>query len=47
VRIVKDEMKAKTLLIGNGDVPNLEQARQKVAEFGIDGVMIGTIYMLV
>jgi hypothetical protein len=28
-------------------VPNLEQARQKVAEFGIDGVMIGTIYMLV
>ena len=29
VRIVKDEMKAKTLLIGNGDVPNLEQARQK------------------
>jgi tRNA-dihydrouridine synthase len=40
-------MKAKTLLIGNGDVPNLEQARQKVAEFGIDGVMIGMIYMLV
>lgn len=32
---------AKTVIIGNGDVLNLEQARQKVAQFGVDGVMIG------
>jgi len=43
VRIVKEECKSKTLLIGNGDVPNLEQARQKVAQFDVDGVMIGII----
>lgn len=27
--------------LGNGDVKNLEEAQQKVKEFGVDGVMIG------
>ena len=31
----------KTLIIGNGDVMNLFEARAKVIEFGVDGVMIG------
>lgn len=30
-----------TLIIGNGDVKNLEQARQKAVETGVDGVMLG------
>lgn len=32
---------ARTLIIGNGDVKNLEEAKQKIAEYGLDGVMIG------
>lgn len=31
----------KTLIIGNGDLKNLEDARQKVAESGADGAMLG------
>lgn len=30
-----------TLILGNGDVENLEQARQRIKETGADGVMIG------
>ncbi len=30
-----------TLILGNGDVENLVQAKQKIAETGCDGVMIG------
>jgi nifR3 family TIM-barrel protein len=30
-----------TVLIGNGDVPNTDEARQRAAETGFDGVMIG------
>jgi nifR3 family TIM-barrel protein len=30
-----------TLILGNGDVENLEQAKQRVEETGVDGVMIG------
>ncbi len=30
-----------TLLLGNGDVKDMDEARQKVAETGCDGVMIG------
>lgn len=33
--------KNKTLLIGNGDVKNLEEAREKAEVFDLDGVMIG------
>jgi tRNA-dihydrouridine synthase len=31
----------KTLIIGNGDVQNLDEAKQKIAATGCDGVMIG------
>ena len=33
--------KNKTLIFGNGDVKNLEEARQRVVETGCDGVMLG------
>lgn len=29
------------LILGNGDVKNLVEAKQKVDEFGVDGVMLG------
>jgi nifR3 family TIM-barrel protein len=29
------------LIVGNGDVKNLEEGKQKVKEFGVDGIMIG------
>jgi len=34
-------LKERTLLIGNGDVENLEQAREKIDQYSCDGVMIG------
>jgi nifR3 family TIM-barrel protein len=41
IRDALDSSKNKTLIIGNGDVKNLAEAEQKVAETGCDGVMIG------
>lgn len=38
---IRDALKSKTLLIGNGDVSDLSDARAKVAESGADGVMLG------
>lgn len=38
---VRDELGKETLIIGNGDVVNLSQARKKCEETGCDGVMIG------
>ena len=38
---IRDEMKVKTLILGNGDVLNLEEAKQKIKETGCDGVMLG------
>lgn len=38
---IRNELGSETLIIGNGDVKNLQEARQKVAETGADGVMIG------
>jgi len=38
---IRDEMKKETLILGNGDVLDLEGAREKVKESGCDGVMLG------
>lgn len=38
---IRDEMKKDTLILGNGDVLNLEDAKQKVKESGCDGAMLG------
>ncbi|HEY7415644.1 MAG TPA: tRNA-dihydrouridine synthase [Ktedonobacteraceae bacterium] len=38
---IRNNMNSKTLLIGNGDVKSLGDAKQKMAETGVDGVMIG------
>ncbi len=38
---IRDELKSKTLILGNGDVIDLTDARKKVAETGCDGVMLG------
>lgn len=38
---IRDELGSKALILGNGDVKNLEEARARVAETGCDGVMIG------
>jgi len=38
---IRDKMKVKTLIIGNGDVKDLDGARKKAKETGCDGVMIG------
>ncbi len=38
---IRNEMKVDTLIIGNGDVADLDEARKKAKESGADGVMIG------
>jgi tRNA-dihydrouridine synthase len=38
---IRDRVGSKTLLIGNGDVKDLADAKQKVEESGADGVMLG------
>ncbi|HCY17809.1 MAG: tRNA-dihydrouridine synthase [Candidatus Nomurabacteria bacterium GW2011_GWF2_35_12] len=38
---IRDEINKKTLIIGNGDVLDLEEAKQKIKETGCDGVMLG------
>ncbi len=38
---LRDAAGSKTLLIGNGDVKDLDDARAKVAESGADGAMLG------
>lgn len=38
---IRDEMKVETLIVGNGDVEDLNDARQKAEESGADGVMLG------
>jgi tRNA-dihydrouridine synthase len=41
IKTLRDKISPKTILIGNGDVENLEDARKKIKKYGIDGVMIG------
>ncbi len=38
---IRDRVNPNVLLIGNGDVQDLEDARSKAAEYGCDGVMLG------
>jgi nifR3 family TIM-barrel protein len=38
---IRNESGSKTLILGNGDVKNLQEARERVKETGADGVMIG------
>lgn len=38
---IRDSMNPKVLLLGNGDVKDLDEARAKIAETGCDGAMIG------
>ena len=38
---IRDEMKSKTLIIGNGDMSDLAEARQRAEETGADGIMLG------
>src|SRR5438552_201078 len=38
---MRNAMRSSTLIIGNGDVKSLSEAKQKVAESGTDGAMIG------
>ncbi|MEA1929331.1 MAG: tRNA-dihydrouridine synthase [Patescibacteria group bacterium] len=38
---LRDKLKSKTLIIGNGDVVDLADASQKAMETGADGIMLG------
>lgn len=38
---LRDELKAKTVIIGNGDVASFREVLEKHWQFGVDGVMIG------
>ncbi len=38
---IRDALGSKTLIVGNGDVKDLDDARQKAIESGADGVMLG------
>lgn len=41
IRKLRDEISPETLLLGNGDVESMDDARRKIAETGIDGAMLG------
>ncbi|MCR4279645.1 MAG: tRNA-dihydrouridine synthase [Candidatus Zambryskibacteria bacterium] len=38
---IRDEMNSKTLIFGNGDVMNVDEAQKRTVETGCDGVMLG------
>jgi len=38
---MRNRLKSKTLIIGNGDVSSLADAQEKYEKYGVDGVMVG------
>jgi len=38
---LRNKISPKTLILGNGDVKTFEEAKQKVKDFGLDGIMVG------
>ncbi len=38
---IRNKLKSKTLILGNGDIKSREEAFERVKESGVDGVMIG------
>lgn len=38
---IRDQLGAETLIVGNGDVDSMDDARRKAKESGADGVMVG------
>ncbi|HEV2339388.1 MAG TPA: tRNA-dihydrouridine synthase [Patescibacteria group bacterium] len=38
---MRNKMRSNTLIFGNGDIQNLKEAREKVTQYGVDGIMIG------
>ena len=38
---IRNELKSEVLILGNGDVKDIEDAKNKIQETGADGVMIG------
>ncbi len=38
---IRDEVNPDVLILGNGDIKNMDDARQRVAETGADGAMLG------
>jgi len=41
VRQLRDEIAPDTLIVGNGDVQNMQEARELAATYKLDGIMIG------
>jgi nifR3 family TIM-barrel protein len=41
VTVLRDKISPQTLIIGNGDVKDMDDARSKAEEFGADGIMLG------
>lgn len=42
VKRLRDEKGVNTLIFGNGDIKSIAQAKEKIEQYGIDGVMVGT-----
>ena len=38
---IRNKLRSKTLILGNGDIQSLEEAKEKAKKYGADGAMIG------
>lgn len=38
---LRNQMKSRTLIIGNGDIDSLEDAKKRITLSGVDGIMVG------